>query len=108
MDGNSIASSVARLIKSRGETVILRRDPATDVSCMAAVLQFQPNELVGDIRQGDRRVVISNEEIVTASWPGPPVMKDRVVIAGKVFTITAADTRRVQDVIIGHWLVVRG
>jgi hypothetical protein len=69
---------------------------------------FQPAELVGDIKQGDRRVVISNAEIAAAAWPGPPALKDRVIITGKIFTIVAVDTRRVSDAIAGHWLIVRG
>jgi hypothetical protein len=33
-----------------------------------------------------------------------PQLQDRVIIAGKTFTIAAVDTRRIGDSIAGHWL----
>ena len=110
MDGNALAASVARLIAARGEAITLRRLPATDVACRAAVWQFKPDELVGDLKQGDRRVVMSNLEIVAAAWPGPPSLerKDRIIIGTKTFTIIEVDTRRINDVIAGHWVIIRG
>lgn len=104
-------ADVQRLIERYGESVTLRRgtvEPYTDVAVKARVAGFEPKDLVGDIKQGDRQVVIGNGEIAAASWPGPPLRGDRLLIGGLPFTITAVDTRKIGDEIAGHWLVVRG
>lgn len=104
-------ADVARLVAKHGESVTLRRgDPPgnVDVAVKARVTGFAPDELVGEIKQGDRRVVIANAEIVAAAWPGPPKIGDRLIIGGKIFTIAAPDTRKIGDDICGHWLVAKG
>lgn len=101
-------ADVARLVAKYGPTVTLRRDPATDVALKARVSGFAPDELVGEIKQGDRRVVIANAEIAAAAWPGPPKIGDRLIVSGKIFTIGAVDTRKLGDEIAGHWLTVKG
>lgn len=107
-------SDVARLVQTYGETVTLRRgDPPgnVDVAVKARVTGFEPSELVGDIMQGDRRVVISHAEIAAAAWPGPvdvPKKGDRMIVGGKTFTLVAVDTRKIGDDIAGHWLAIRG
>ena len=103
-------ADVARLTAAKGETIVLRREgaPNVDVTVKAFVTGFAPSELVGDIKQGDRKVVIANAEIVAAAWPGPPRIGDRAIIGGKTFTIGAPDTRKMGDEICGHWMVARG
>ena len=100
-------------IRQNGTMVLLRR-PAPqglhfDLPCMAMVRAFQPNELVGGIEQGDRRVVISNAEIAGRIWPGPPKQGDQIVIDGRTTTLrAAAETIRVGDFIVKHVMQVRG
>lgn len=104
-------ADVQRLIERHGENVTLRRNPAApfvDVAVKARVAGFDTKDLVGDIRQGDRQVVIGNAEIAAAAWPGPPARGDRVLIVGLPFTIVSVDTRKIGDEIAGHWLAVRG
>lgn len=104
-------AAVQRLIEARGETVTLRRNaiaPFVDVALRARVNGFAPKELVADVMQGDRGVVIGNAEILAAAWPGPPKRGDRLLIDGLPFTIAAVDTRKIGDEVAGHWLVVRG
>ena len=103
------ADIVARgLRKRKSETIILKRGAST-VSCIAKVWAFEPRELVGPIKQGDRRAIISNEEIAAEAWPGPPRRGDRVNIEdGTQFTIEAVDTRKMRGEIASHWLVIRG
>lgn len=108
-----IADDEYAAIKENGELITLRRLAPRgirfDVDCMAKVSAFQPNELVADIKQGDRRVIISNREIAERQWPGPPVSGDQVIIAGRTATLTINPaTIRVQGEIIRHTMQVRG
>lgn len=106
-------ADVARLMQRYGETITLRRgDPPSvtaTVDLKARVTGFDPAELVGDLKQGDRRVVIAHAELAAAAWPGDvPKLGDRAVIGGKVHTVMSVDTRKIGDEIAGHWMAVRG
>jgi hypothetical protein len=106
-------ADVARLVQRYGETITLQRLTAGVVTASlevkGRVTGFEPAELVGDIQQGDRRVVISNAEIAAqGAYEGSPRIGDRAVIGGKTFTLAAVDTRRLGDDIAGHWMAVRG
>lgn len=37
---------------------------------------YQPQELVGLVVQGDRKIRIAQKDIAAASWPGPPKKGD--------------------------------
>ncbi|PWC69103.1 hypothetical protein TSH7_01265 [Azospirillum sp. TSH7] len=37
---------------------------------------YQPTELIGLVKQGDRRIRIAQSDIAAASWPGPPKVGD--------------------------------
>lgn len=96
------------MMRDFGETVTLQRTGQSDLSCVAAVAGYLPNELVGGILQGDRRVRISNVEITNASWPGPPRKGDKVVIASRTTTIQGVDTSFVAGVAVMHIIQARG
>ncbi len=97
-----------------GETGVVLGRPVgappvfTEVTCVAFVRGYRPDELVGEIQQGDREVRISNDEIAAASWPGPPRKGDRVTIDGKVWTVQAVDPRKVRETVAMHVITVRG
>lgn len=104
-------ADVARMIDRYGETVTLRRPgtPNVDVAVKARVEQLRPDELVGEIAQFDRRVVISNAEIAAAAWPGPPKRGDRVIFAdGAQATVQLPGTKKIGEEIAGHWMIVKG
>jgi hypothetical protein len=104
-------AEVQGLIERRGETLTLRRElpVQTDVTVKGRVVGYAPQQLVGEIQQGDRVVIVGNAEIAAAAWPGPPKSGDRLVFAnGSVFTLRTVDTRKIGDEIAGHWLIVRG
>lgn len=99
------------MVASYGETLTLRREgsPNTDVSVKGRIAGASPDQLVGDLRQSSRNVVIGNDEIVAAAWPGPPRKGDRLIFAdGKVVTIMEVDTRKLKDAVAGHWLTIKG
>ncbi|MGY3689948.1 hypothetical protein ACVIGA_000028 [Bradyrhizobium sp. USDA 3240] len=114
-----------RALEESGETVVVRRyaglGPARAVAKEAAVLAkvkgCQPAELVGEIRQGDRHVILLNDP--TAAVPAgkvalstmlPLTDRDFLVIAGSEVSIKGVDdaTRRIQGQVIAFELQVRG
>ncbi len=108
-----IADDEYAAIAENGELITLRRLAPRgirfDVDCMAMVRAFRPNELLADIKQGDRQVIISNREIAKKLWPGPPVAGDQVIVAGRTSTLTINPaTIRVGSEIVRHTMQVRG
>jgi hypothetical protein len=70
---------------------------------------YQPDQLVGAIQQGDRRVIFLAEDI--GSFPVPIREKfDKIIVRGAETTVQVVDdsTRRVGAVLIGYELRVRG
>lgn len=111
----SIAQSVADMIARRGRPLTLRRivtgGPNVDVAVTGVVRQYQAQELLGPILQGDREVRISNVEIAAASWPGPPRAggnADRIVIDGKAAVVQNVDPRYDGTDLAMYVIQVRG
>jgi len=108
------ARKIAAAIAKTGETVVLRRrvssnpDVFADVSVTAVVRGYQPQELVGGIQQGDKDVIIGDLEIAAAGWPGPPRVKDLVVIRGVTHSVQGVDTLQAGSATVRHNLTVRG
>jgi hypothetical protein len=48
----------------------------TDAPVHGKSIGYRPEELVGGVVQGDRRVKISQLDIAAAGWPGPPRKND--------------------------------
>ena len=100
-------------IRQNGTMVLLRRPSPQglhfDLPVMAMVRAYQPAELVGGIEQGDRRVVISNAEIASRQWPGPPKRGDEIIISDRTTTLRVdATTLRVGGFVVKHVMQVRG
>ena len=104
------AADLERFLAKRGETVTLRREgaPNVDVDVKAYVRELQADELVGDLKQIDRRIIISNGPIADAAWPGPPLINDRVIRGGKTYSVLLPGTRKIGEAVVGHWMIVRG
>lgn len=106
-----------RAMDVAGETILIRRytgsgtsRPRFDAQVRARVMDFEPRELVGSIVQGDRKLIVLAEDLVTAQVPLDLRKGDKVVVRGKELNIEAADdnTRRVQGVLVAYELQVRG
>lgn len=107
----NLETVVADMIQQYGEPVTLRRITGGikfDVTVVAVVRGYQPNELVGGIVQGDRLVIISNREIGRRQWPGPPKIGDQFIIRGKTATVQGVSTIVVEDTTVKHTLQIRG
>lgn len=79
-----------------------------DCHMRAVVRGFAPDELVGGIQQGDRKVIISNRNIEARQWPGPPRRGDQVLIGDHTATVQDVDTTEIGSVIVKHEMLVRG
>lgn len=120
-----IAALDAALAKV-GETIVLRRVvgdlPNTvniDVTCRACVRSYQPDQIVGNIKQTDSKVILSPSDIARAQWPGGvpegdpisaslPRMYDRVVVAGRARSINVVDPIYVDGELVRLELNVTG
>lgn len=101
------------MLQRRGRAATLRRrvgttSSFTDVTVAAVTANYQPQELIGTIQQGDRKAVVSNSEIETAGWSGPPRKGDLLVIDGQSTTIQTSVPMYDQTRVIAHILQVRG
>jgi hypothetical protein len=101
-----------RTLARVGEDIIIRRYTSlgaahTDIVTRARIMGYAPDELVGTIVQGDRKVIALTESLSALL---PITTNDKVVVRGKELTIKAADdsTRRVNGVLIALELQVKG
>jgi hypothetical protein len=101
-----------------GEPVTIKRyygtgstRPFYQATVRARVTGYEPNELVGGVIQGDRKLIVSGEDIIGAGGITLPLVKgDKVIVRGRELNIEAADdsSRRVQGVLVAIELQVRG
>jgi hypothetical protein len=95
-----------------GEPVEVRRYTGTagpdrpyfDATVIARVTDYQPSDLVGDIRQGDRHVILMQEDLIAAQFPMPVRQTDKIVVRGKECAIEKLDdsTRRIGTTLIAY------
>lgn len=108
-------ASHRRQIAAHGETVTLRRvnaapAPATEVTALARIVGFTPQELVNGISQKNRKVILLADDIGAFPVPFKTNGSDRVVVRGVPWNIVAVDdsTRRVAGELIAYELTVLG
>lgn len=92
-----------RQIDRHGETITLRKGVnGAEINVRARVMGYTPEQLVGPITIGSRRIVIMAEDVL-GSW-GAPVKNDRVVWNGVTLTVQDADsaTRRIAGETIAY------
>lgn len=110
----SVKTSYARVLK---ETVLVRRytgsgtnRPHFDVRCRAKVTGYAPDQLIGSIVQGDRKVILLAQDIIDAKMALPVTTADKIVVRGKELAIQAVDdsTRRIAGELIAIEIQARG
>jgi hypothetical protein len=109
--------ALRRFIQANGEMVTLRRTnqlptPATEVSVMARIMGYSPEELASGVMQGNRKAIMLAEDVEASGFP-VPILKntvDSLVVRGGKMTIKSVDdsTRRVGGVLIGYNLDILG
>lgn len=105
-----------RQVAAHGETVMLGRVVANgdDIAkaARARVTGYKPEQLVGDIQQGDRKVIVLAEDVEATGFPVPFKTggNDTVMIRDHLCAIVAVDdsTRRVAGTLIAYEITVRG
>lgn len=106
------AKAMYRRQLAAGEDIILRRvnvspTPNTDIPVRARVIGYRPEEMVGGIQAGDRKIIVLADDVTF----DPPLKKgDKAVVRGRVLNLEVVDdnTRRVGGVLIAYELVARG
>lgn len=117
MNVDEIKASYRRMMNEVGEEVAIRRFTGTganrpyfDATVMARVMDFKPSDLVGEIIQGDRNLIVIAQDLIDAQVPMGVRKGDKAVVRGKELNIEAVDdnTRRVQGQLIAYVIRVRG
>ncbi len=114
MNAEEAIASHAAFIGEIGETIYIRRFTGVapsrtshDTATTARVMGYRPNQLVGPIVQGDRRVIAL---VDTLSSVLPLTTNDFCVVRGKQLAIKAVDdsTRRIGGTLIALEIQVGG
>jgi hypothetical protein len=113
MTPDAARASYRRALDQAGETILIRRytgagtsRPQSSWPVRARVVAYEPKELVGGIVQGDRKLIVLQEDLVAAGFPGRietgPNWK--AVVRGVELQIKAADdnTRRIAGELIAY------
>lgn len=117
MTPDSILAAYRRTLDQVGEQIRIRRytgsgtnRPWFDVEVQARVMDFDPDELVGTIVQGDRKIIVLADDLTAAQVPDKIRKGDKAIVRGATLNIEAVDnnTRRVAGVLIAYQLQVRG
>jgi hypothetical protein len=110
----SLAGTTRRQLARKGRPFTLRRMPATtggqatDVTVQGYRTGFASEPLPGGLPQGQSVVIISNAEIASASWPGPPRKGDRLLDAERTMMIESVETIWLAGAVDRHLLRVVG
>ncbi|WP_160119643.1 hypothetical protein [Rhodovarius lipocyclicus] len=104
-----IADVTSRMLTRHGAPAELRRRIGTTEQfgtdpCRAFITSYSPEQLVGQIRQGDARAVVDGDfPLLGGPEPGDVLEQD-----GKLWTLMGAKERRVRGVLGGYDLWLRG
>lgn len=112
-----VLDTYRRMIAADGEWIKIRRytglgnnRPHFDVAVRAKVTKWEPEELVGSIQQGDRKLIVLVEDLIAAQFALPITAADKTVVRGRELAIVAPDdsTRRLGTTLIAYELAARG
>lgn len=117
MTPDAVKASYRRMLDDVGEMILIRRytgqgtaRPRFSVEVKARVTGYDPDELVGTVQQGDRKVIVLVQDLIDAQFALPIVKGDKVVVRGKEMNVESADdsTRRLGIVSVAFELQARG
>lgn len=110
-------SALRRQIAQHGEAVTVRRYSGTgearssaDYATTGRVTGYLPDQLAGNLQQGDRKVIMAYEDLAATAIALPLLITDKLVLRGKELAIKALDdnTRRLAGEIIAYEIGVAG
>lgn len=104
MTPDEAKESLNRFLQDEGEIVGIKHGADEDTT-LARVTGYAPDELIGDIRQGDVKIIARAEGMSFI-----PARADKVTVRGKILNIEFVDanTRRIQGVLIALEIRARG
>jgi hypothetical protein len=107
------ADMIANDIQREGSPAVLSRFTGTsgihyDVNVYAVERGYKPEQISGEIKQGDRECRISNREILAHAWPGPPRAADVLIMSGRNFRVMGVNVLEIGGEVVEHVLQVRG
>jgi len=102
-------------ISEVGENVVIRTyvgitETYSDVTVRARVVEFSPDQLVGAIVQGDRKLIMLAADVENTGVTLAATQNCKVLVRGKELQVKAIDdnTRRVGGVLMAYELTVGG
>lgn len=108
-------ATYSREFEQRGEVVTLRRTGSPNIErggIRAIPIGYSPEELVAGISQGERRLLLSNDDIVASGFPLPlkENSSDSIIMRGRKLTIAAIDdsTHRIAGDLAAYQVQVKG
>lgn len=116
-DAARVKAAYKRSLTRVGQTISVRRYSGTgparakvDTPAKARVTGYDPEELIGTIVQGDRKVIVLVEDLIENGFTLPVTTNDKLVVDGKELAIQAVDgnTRKVAGVLIAYEIQARG
>ncbi len=113
MNASEIKAAYARQLK---EQIIVRRytgaganRPRFDVAVRGKAAQYDTDELINTVVQGDQRVFLLVEDIIAAQMALPVTTNDFVVVKGKQFAIINPKERKAPDgTLVAYEIQARG
>lgn len=86
------------------ETIIVRRytgagatRPKFDAEARGKAWGYSGSELIGDIQQGDQRVLVLVDDLIDNGFTLPVTANDKVVVKGKEIAIVSPGQRKAPD-----------
>jgi hypothetical protein len=99
-----IKARYRRAIRQHGEPVLFRRytgsganRPMFNAELHAVVTGYQPQELIGGLVQGDRKVILLAEDVNKAQIGLPITTGDKLVVRGRELAIGMVDDSTHRD-----------
>lgn len=110
----SLVDTVAKQIQTWGQPVTLKRRVGTTSTFTTATVpgkvhHYRPDELIGGIVQGDRRVTVAPSSLVGTDWEGlTPRKGDFVEIDGQQAAVQGCEVRYVAGEAARYEIWIRG
>lgn len=117
MNPEAVKAMYDRHLTEVGEIVVIRRytgsglnRPRFDAEARARVEGYVPSELTATIQQGDRRIVLFEQDLHKMQFPLPVTSQDKIIVRGRELSIVSVDnsTRRLQGSLIALEIQARG
>lgn len=112
MTPDAAIAALDKAVQIAGQDIILRRTTGTALikfdspTTRARVVDYRPDELVGEVQQGDRKAILS--PTMLANWPAPPTKGDRVVVDGAVWAVMNVNPLSIGNRLVRIEMQIRG